>query len=480
MELGLDLSGINNIMSPINEEDLIFSALEEGAIYNITADGGAVIGGSYVESLGFDTNGGLLASGLSEIISISQETNLGGLLINGIEDSTATYNTESLGGISSGGEIEPSLVTTAEATGGTLISGSLIENLEDVVELSGGVFVSGSAHVSSNTALILAGSADISFFYNVVSESGVLVNGFVLFLYDDIGIVGALAGGNSDYYVDFDLSGGINVSGLSDNYTEFNIEIESFGVTNAGSSEPEVIGEIASEGGALAGGYSEDQTLVYIGDGSILASGSAEEDHIQYEENAVSVFASGTSDVFVSYLEAFSLDSAGVLVSGVAEISLTIPVEGGISVGGSSPELKTSPEIASGGVSLGGTNDFELDYSDFVASGGMKVGGKARSEKLKYFTSNRNSFSRASVTPNILNAEPENPNKLIDPVGAITPEIGPQSLRGIPEQSYCIFEEACVDDWPKLPKVVLKRLGKYAPPRKTKMKKRDLTTTLNF
>jgi hypothetical protein len=94
-----------------------------------------------------------------------------------------------------------------------------------------------------------------------------------------------------------------------------------------------------------------------------------------------------------------------------------------------------------------------------VENGGLIASGRSKVEKNKILISNRKSFSRASGSKNILNAEPENLNKILNPFKEDPKKLKFQSLRGIPEQSYCLFGEICIENWAKIPDIILNRIN---------------------
>ena len=455
----------------------IFTALDDSAVYNIVATGGILSSGYYVDQIVYETYGGLVVSGSTENIFQADNVASGGLVASSTETVDATYDLEGFGGILLGETFPQNIYKDLETSGGITVSGNALEALGDLIEVSGGITVSGSASISQNIALFLSGIADIATILNPETQGGVILNSGSTTLYDEEGNGGITISGLSENYVDFDISGGIVSSGDAENFVERSILIDSIGLIVNGNSDYYTAFEVTPESGVLISGTWDSEIYVSIGEGSILASGYADNYHTQEEYNSIGITISGESIIDVQYFAESSLDSSGVLLSGMSQIAISIVAEGGTLVAGEVIELKATSEIASGGISIFGIAFYELTYVDFIASGGIRVIGKARSENLRPLFSNRSSFSRAMATPNILNAEPVNPNKLIDPVGAVSPELKPQSLRGIPQPSYCEFEDACVDNWPKIPKVVLRRLGKYAPKKKADSKLRDLQIT---
>lgn len=469
---------MTNEENEVNNLEPIFTALEDSAVYNIVASGGILASGTYFDEVIYETYGGLLVGGFTENTFQADNIASGGLIASSTEVVAATYDLEGFGGILLGETSPHDIYKDLETSGGITVGGLAIETLGDLIEISGGITVSGSASISQNIALFLGGFADITTILNPEAQGGVVLNSGSTTLYDHEGNGGITLSGLADNYVDFDLSGGIVLAGESENFVERSILIDSVGLIVNGNSDYFTAFEATPESGVLLGGAWDSEVYVSIGEGSILASGYADNDHTQEEYNAIGITISGESIIDVQYFAESVIDSSGVSLGGMSQIAISIVAEGGALVTGEVNELKTTIELPSGGILGSGISFIKLTYLDFTASGGIRVIGKSRSENLRPLFSNRSSFSRAMGTPNVLNAEPVNPNKLIDPVGAVSPELEPQSLRGIPQPSYCEFEDACVDNWPKIPKVVLRRLGKYAPKKKTDSKPRDLQTTL--
>jgi|688.fasta_scaffold67397_5 hypothetical protein len=466
------------IEDQINEQDVIFSALEEGAVYNVIGSGGILLAGYAEIDLLYLSSGGLSIAGNIDSYLSSEDIAAGGVSSHGDSEVLATYNIEIAGGVYINPAATENALAENEVSGGIQGGGTIKENLEDIIETMGGIVLGGTARVSKNINLVVGGFADVSVVSQESPSGGLILNGFIFFTYNELSLNGILLSGESESYVDFEISGGLIASGESDNNKESIVGEIASGIHVSGNSHVEFIYEAVSESGLLTGGSSDSEILTFIDSFALLASGEAESNHLQEESSFIAAVVSGTSDVFVSYFA--DAESSGLLTSGLVELGFGITIEGGLLAAGSVIEIKISEEEVTGGLALGGVFFVQQDYSDIIGSGGVFARGQARSENLRPLFSNRSSFSRASGTPNIINTIPENLNKLIDFVGTESPELPEQSLRGLPPQSYCIFEENCVDGYPKIPTVILKRLGKYAPKKIKKPKKKDLEKTLSF
>jgi len=285
---------------------------------------------------------------------------------------------------------------------------------------------------TATSGITVSGNTDPLVTYNIISTSGSTVSGSANQTFNDIE----------------ENAGGSTVSG-SAQQTFNDVEETAGGSTVSGSTDPLVTYNITATSGTTVSGSTDPLATYNITE----TSGST---------------VSGSTDVYV--ITEQYLSSNGIIVSNEqSKISLILCEyvgTGGIILEGFIIELMIKiPNISGGIISEDTYFLVECTYNiEKYIRGQVFIRGKAKKELLRNSTKIviKNIGRLCLKSPNILNAPPEDENKIIVPSGDETPVLDPNSYRIIHSPGWCEFGELPTGS-AYLPAVVKNRQRGYVP-----------------
>ena len=351
-------------------------------------------------------------------MEVFNETATSGITVSGNTDLLDTYNIITTSGSTVSGSANQTFNDIEENAGGSTVSGSAQQTFNDVEETAGGSTVSGSANQTFNDIEENAGGSTVS--------------GSAQQTFNDVE----------------ETAGGTTVSGSTDPLATYNITATS-GITVSGSTDPLVTYNITATSGTTVSGSTDPLATYNITE----TSGST---------------VSGSTDVYVITEQYIS--SNGIIVSNEqSKISLILCEyvgTGGIILEGFIIELMIKiPNISGGIISEDTYFLVECTYNiEKYIRGQVFIRGKAKKERLRNSTKIviKNIGRLCLKSPNILNAPPEDENKIIVPSGDETPVLDPNSYRIIHSPGWCEFGELPTGS-AYLPAVVKNRQRGYVP-----------------
>lgn len=256
--------------------------------------------------------------------------------------------------------------------------------------------------------------------------------------------VAGLSTVEATYSLEAESSGGL--LGGTAAYGQSYVETASDGALGAGDALNSI--EVPTSGGAVCGGTSDMYVIRQI---SVSSFG---------------VQISGATTPQVTYNPVIVL--TGALAAGRAVPGIQSAITGSILAAGTATSLRLALPAISGGAVVSPDHVKQQTYNGIVIGGTAKIGGRARAEKLRFFSGTRSGYGRAMASSNFLSQPTVPDTGLIDPVGATSPDLSENRFSIQHEPGWCEVEVKCVDG--VLPRIIQNRQRGILPPKRGRIR----------